>query len=795
MSQENINEKESEAWMDNLIIEDTLQKENIPFYQYSEFKDIKSISGNVYKATFKTSQKTVALKCISLNDKLTLENLINEIKRHRKLEIHDSILRFYGITKQENNNSYMIILEYSNNGSLRQYLKTNFQKLDWNAKLNLAKQIADILSFLHSNDIIHGKLNSENILIHNGIIKFNVFGLTKIMPESLRFLINVLDPIEYIDPQYLEIFNTIDRNKSSDIFKNNNSYMIILEYSNNGSLRQYLKTNFQKLDWNAKLNLAKQIADILSFLHSNDIIHGKLNSENILIHNGIIKFNVFGLTKIMPESLRFLINVLDPIEYIDPQYLEIFNTIDRNKSSDIFSLGIILWEISSGTPPFEMESLSNRDLLNNIVKGKREMVIPGTPPKYKEIYSDCWDHNRNSRPSISQVVKNLSEIVITDEIVEFVTPQSQPHNVTDEIISVGLEKLNIQNIELEVHSDPHYVDKPSEVEVFIKNLFEFFNDVFKKQSQRIHTIMIKNYIIKRKMNPVEILYEMISHPSHSWFTSMIGFFYMNGIGTVTDDKMAFKFFSRAANDTSFSNSLSLIKLYNINKEFGTMFLADMHLNGLGGKKDTKKAFQIYSKLANEGSLTALTEVADCYLNGSGVEKNNEKAFELYLKSAEKGILAQYRVGLCYMEGIGTPKDEAKGFQWYLKAALAGNIDAMCTIAYCYNNGVGIAEDEKESFKWYLKAAEKGDPIAQYNLGNNYENGYGVNKSRVKSFERFKKAAEYNDIDGQYKVGKFFYEGFGTNKDIVKAIYWLNKATENGNIDSQKLLEKIINKIK
>ena len=51
--------------------------------------------------------------------------------------------------------------------------------------------------------------------------------------------------------------------------------MIIIEYVNEGSLHQYLKTNFQKMDWNAKLNLAKQIANVLMFLHSNDIIHGK----------------------------------------------------------------------------------------------------------------------------------------------------------------------------------------------------------------------------------------------------------------------------------------------------------------------------------------------------------------------------------------------------------------------------------------------------------------------------------------------------------------------------------------
>ncbi|RHZ88391.1 hypothetical protein Glove_23g90 [Diversispora epigaea] len=671
MSQEKTNEKEWEAWMDNLIIEDTPRKENIPFYQCSEFEDVELISENVYKATFKTSQNTVALKYISLNDKFTLNNLINEIKRYRKLEMHDSVLKFYGITKKENTDKHMIILKYANNYSLRQYLKINFQKLDWSAKLNIAKQIANVLTFLHSNDIIHGKLNSENILIHNGSIKFNVFGLTKIMPESLRFPTN---------------------------------------------------------------------------------IHGS-------------------------------------IQYIDSKYLEIFNPIGKNKSSDIFSLGIILWEISSGTPPFEMESLSNFDLLNNIIEGKREMVIPGTPFKYKEIYTDCWKHNRNSRPDSFQVAKNLSEIIISDEIE---TPQSQPHNVTDEIISV---RLNTQNEELKVHS----FNKSAEFEVFMKDLFEFFFEIIENQFLEVQPIMMKNYIKMYKKNPVEVLHEMISYPSHFWFTSMMGFFYMNGIGTVTDNQMAFKFFSIAANeiiDTSPSNPRFLRKLYNINKEIGIMHLADMYRKGIGVEKDLNKAYQIYSKLSNEGSfIMASTDVADCYRHGFGVEKNEEKAFKLYLKSAEKGItVAQNRVGWCYRFGIGTPKDAAKGFPWHMKSALAGNTSSIRKVGYYYSKGIGVDRDYQKAIKWFLKAAEKGDCAAQYYLGDCYKMGYGVNENRVKAFEWYKKAAECNDVYGQYKVGKCFYEGRGTKRDIINAIHWLNKAKENGNINAYELLNEITNNI-
>ncbi|RHZ70100.1 hypothetical protein Glove_275g24 [Diversispora epigaea] len=676
MSQGKTNEKELETWMDNLIIEDIIQKENIPFNQYSEFQNVKLITTNIFKATFKISQKTVALKNVYLNDndKFALDDLIIEIKRHRKLEIHNSILKFYGITKQENTNNYMIILEFINEGSLRQYLKINFQKMNWSAKLNLAKQIANVLMFLHSNDVIHGKFNSENILVHNGNIKLNDFGLTKVMSDSLRF------------------------------FTNN----------------------------------------------------------------------------------------LDPIQYMDSQHLELFSTIGKNKSSDIFGLGIILWEISSGNFPFEMESYSNVDLLNYIEKGEREMAIPGTPQKYKEIYIDCWKHNGNSRPDISQVVKLLSEIIISDASVKFETPHSQLYNA----INVKLENLNMQNEDSEIKLDPPCVDVKTEVNDFINDLFECLIDISKKQVRKVQPIMIKKYIRDHKKNPVKILYEMIRHPSYYLYTSLIGFFYQQGIGTVVDNQMAFKFFNLAANEIDMKNissNLSIRKFYNINKEMGNIYLAHMYLLGIGIEKDLKKGFQIYSKFAGEGSHRALNCMGYCYGMGFGVEKYEKKALELYFKSAKKGnLVALSNVGFCYDNGVGVATDETKAFQCRIKSALSGNIDTMHDVGCCYESGIGVDKDEKEAFKWYLKAAEKGHPIGQHNLGYYYELGYGINRDEVKAFEWYKKAAENDHADSQYVLGKCFYEGYGTKKDIIKAIYWLTKAKESENTSVNELLEEIIN---
>ena len=54
--------------------------------------------------------------------------------------------------------------------------------------------------------------------------------------------------------------------------------MLILEYADSGTLGNYLKNNFNKLDWNIKLQFAIQIADAVLYMHQNDIIHCNLVS-------------------------------------------------------------------------------------------------------------------------------------------------------------------------------------------------------------------------------------------------------------------------------------------------------------------------------------------------------------------------------------------------------------------------------------------------------------------------------------------------------------------------------------
>ncbi|CAJ0642412.1 11384_t:CDS:2, partial [Entrophospora sp. SA101] len=129
-----------------------LKREHILFLDYNSFQNIKIIDsgsfGTISRASSKHHQGLVALKSINIDQTYTFEQLLNEAKQHCKVEHHSNILRFYGITKEK----------YANNGNLCDYLKYNFNIMDWNIKLKFAKQIVSAVRHLHENKIVHRDL-------------------------------------------------------------------------------------------------------------------------------------------------------------------------------------------------------------------------------------------------------------------------------------------------------------------------------------------------------------------------------------------------------------------------------------------------------------------------------------------------------------------------------------------------------------------------------------------------------------------------------------------------------------
>src|SRR5205814_4110508 len=92
------------------------------------------------------------------------------------------------------------------------------------------------------------------------------------------------------------------------------------------------------------------------------------------------------------------------ISYIAP---EIFRGAAFSKESDIYSMGMIMWELTTGCKPFANVE-HDTDLIYKIIDGKRPEITRDTPECYANLMKRCWDSDPLKRPSILEIKKTVS---------------------------------------------------------------------------------------------------------------------------------------------------------------------------------------------------------------------------------------------------------------------------------------------------------------------------------------------------------------------------------------------------
>ncbi|EXX50476.1 uncharacterized protein OCT59_012494 [Rhizophagus irregularis] len=457
----NNTEFNSNEWID--WIEEAIAKKHIKYYDYKHFNNIQEIGsggfGKVYRANWKSFHNHLALKSFFNINNATVKEIVNEINLQRKVDFHENIIRFCGITtaNQDNNSKkYLMVMEYADSGTLRNYLSERFDNLTWNNKLELAFQLANAISCLHDKDIVHCDLHSNNILVHKNTIKLADFGLSKRIEESSNVQSKLFGMVAYVDPQ---VFNT--------------------KRDNNNQIQVY------------------------------------------------------------------------------------------NKKSDIYSIGILLWEISSGRPPFHNES-HDVGLAMKILQGLREKPISNTPVDYIKIYTDCWNNEPDNRPTVNQVIAKLnvqlsSEQKSNDEVPKNIIDSSL-YGEMSQIIE-NFNKMSIKEIEpsMSLNNNFDIMVNVNEIILLLDNI-DNIEIVYKK-----HKVI--NYLNNHNITSQEI---------YAWLL----------------------------NNQNASDSMFLLGVFN-------------HF-GIEVKVDKQKAFELYQNAANSGNVYGITSLGFCYDEGIGISADEQK---------------------------------------------------------------------------------------------------------------------------------------------------------------------------
>ncbi|KAL6063436.1 protein kinase [Balamuthia mandrillaris] len=183
---------------------------------------------------------------------------------------------------------------------------------------------------------------------------------------------------------------------------------IITEYLPMGNLFNFLHKSTSALDWELIVSVAMCLGRAIDYLHTNGIIHRDLKSQNILVaslnpEDVTVKLLDFGDSRQVSSNMTKS-NIGTP-RWAAP---EISLNRPYTEKADIYSFGIILWELITRQKPFAHIAFDYQ-VIEEIRKGGRPKIPEDTPLAYKLLIESCWMEEPEKRTPIRKALKILEE--------------------------------------------------------------------------------------------------------------------------------------------------------------------------------------------------------------------------------------------------------------------------------------------------------------------------------------------------------------------------------------------------
>ena len=208
-------------------------------------------------------------------------------------------------------------------------------------------------------------------------------------------------------------------------FQESGTYYMVLEFATGVSLKEVIKTK-GKIPVNTILQIFTQLLEGIGYAHMQGVVHRDLKPSNIMIDESrnSVKVLDFGIAKILGDRGLTRTGVkMGTMYYMSPEQVMASKDIDQR--TDIYSLGVILYEMLTGTLPYDIQTESDFKIMNEIVNSEFPDVrktIESVPGTLAEIIRSMTIKNHDNRPATCFQIEQMLKGVLAEPVIEVKKP-------------------------------------------------------------------------------------------------------------------------------------------------------------------------------------------------------------------------------------------------------------------------------------------------------------------------------------------------------------------------------------